>query len=351
MRAGARVMIFAAAVVMAAVAFAQGRNTLEVYFIDVEGGQATLFVSPSGESMLIDAGFPGARDGARIAAAAKDAGLSQIDYFLNTHFHADHFGSIPDLVGRIPVRTFVDHGTIVETGERSVAAFRTYTDVREKGKHVVVKAGDKVPIKGLDVQVVIAGGVALAKPLAGAGEANALCGNAAAMPPDPTEDASSVGSIISLGSFRMIDLGDLTWNKEKELACPVNLVGRVDVYLSTRHGLNGAGLPALVHALRPRVAVINNGGKKGAAREHFLTIKNAPGLEALWQVHYSEARPPTVQLAETGEQGGKDLNAPEAYIANLDDSTSYFLRLSARSDGSFTVTNPRQGFRGDYKSR
>ena len=149
----------------------------------------------------------------------------------------------------------------------------------------------------------------------------------------------------------MIDLGDLTWNKEKELACPTNLVGRVDVYLSTRHGLNGAGLPALVHALRPRVAVINNAGKKGAAREHFLTIKNAPGLEALWQVHYSEPRPPTTQLAETGEQGGKELNAPESYIANLDDSTSYFLRLSARSDGSFTVTNPRQGFRGDYKPR
>ena len=148
MRAGARVMIFAVAVVMTAVAFAQGRNALEVYFIDVEGGQATLFVSPSGESMLIDAGFPGARDGERIAAAAKDAGLSQIDYFLNTHFHGDHFGSIPDLVGRIPVRTFVDHGTTVETGERSVAAFKTYTDVRDKGKASGRQGGRQGPDQG-----------------------------------------------------------------------------------------------------------------------------------------------------------------------------------------------------------
>jgi competence protein ComEC len=351
MRSGARIVLLAVIVAMTAVVFAQGRNALEVYFIDVEGGQATLFVSPSGESMLVDAGFPGARDGERIAAAARDAGLKQIDYFLNTHFHADHFGSIPDLVGRIPVRTFVDHGMTVETGERSVAAFKEYTAVRDKGKHLVVKAGDKVPIKGLDVQVVIAGGVATTTPLAPSTGANSLCGSVVAQPNDPTEDASSVGSVISIGSFRMIDLGDLTWNKEKELVCPNNLVGKVDLYLSTRHGLNGAGLPALVHALQPRVAVINNAGKKGASREHFLTIKNAPGLQALWQVHYSEPRAPVTQLTESGEQGGKELNTAEPYIANLDDSTAYFLRLSARADGSFTVTNPRQGFHQDYRPR
>ncbi len=263
MRTNVRVMVFVAAWLTALAAFAQGGKGLEVYFIDVEGGQATLLVSPSGESMLIDAGFPGERDGARIAAAAKDAGLSQIDYFLNTHFHGDHFGSIPDLVKRIPVRTFVDHGTIVETGERSVAAFKTYTDVRDRGKHLVVKAGDKVPIKGLDVQVAIAGGVPVRSPLAGGGQPNPLCGDVAAQPVDATEDASSVGTVISLGKFRMIDLGDLTWNKERELACPVNLVGQVDLYVSTRHGLNGAGLPALVHGLRPRVAVINNGPQEG----------------------------------------------------------------------------------------
>jgi hypothetical protein len=301
--------------------------------------------------MLIDAGFPGARDGERIAAAAKDAGLSQVDFFLNTHFHGDHFGSIPDLVGRIPVRTFVDHGTTVETGERSVASFKTYTEVRDKGKHLVVKAGDKVPIKGLDVQVVIAGGVPIGKPLVPSQAANPLCSGVVAQANDPTEDASSVGSVISLGSFRMVDFGDLTWNKEQTLACPSNLVGTVDVYLSTRHGLNGAGLPALVHALRPRVAIVNNAGKKGLSRDHFLTIKGAPGLEALWQVHYSEPRPPTTQLTESGEQGGKDLNTAETYIANLDDSTAHFLRLSARPDGSFTVSNPRQGFKQDYKKR
>lgn len=349
--ARAALMAVAATTLAVGATGAQGRKTLEVYFVDVEGGQATLVVSPSGESMLIDAGFPGARDGERIAAAARDAGLTGIDVFLNTHFHADHFGSIPDLVTRMPVRTFVDHGEIVEKGERALASFRTYTAVRDRGRHIVVKAGDRVPIKGLDVQVVIAGGSVADTPRPGAGRANQLCKGAELKAADPTEDASSVGTVIQYGKFRMVNLGDLTWNKEMLLACPNHLVGPVDVYVSTRHGLNGAGLPALVHGFRPRVTIINNGPDKGASREHFLTIRSVPGLEGLFQIHYSQPRPGTAFLAESGEQGGPSLNTAEAHIANLDTTTAHFLRLSASDDGSFTVTNPRLGLSRQYKAR
>jgi beta-lactamase superfamily II metal-dependent hydrolase len=330
---------------------AQPSKALEIYSIDVEGGQATLLVSPSGESMLIDAGFPGMRDAGRIAAAATAAGVKQIDFFVNTHFHGDHYGSIPDLVTLIPIRTFVDSGTITETSERAVASFQTYAKVREKGRHLVVKAGDRVPITGMDVQVVIAGGSPIAKPLPGAGAPNPLCRDIKPQEVDMTEDARSVGVLITAGRFRMIDLGDLTWNKENELACPNTLVGPVDLYLSTRHGLNGSGSPALVHALRPRVAVINNAGKKGASREHFLTMKTSPGIEDVWQLHYSLPRPGVPRLMETSDPGGKELNTSEELIANPDDTTEYHIKVTARQDGSFAVTNARNGHTKQYKPR
>ena len=351
MRTGSLVLALVAFVTSAALGHAQGQKPLEIYSIDVEGGQATLLVSPSGESLLIDAGFPGARDADRITAAAKDAGVTQIDYFLNTHFHGDHFGSIPELVTRMPIRNFVDSGTIAETSERAVASFQAYAKARAMGHHIVAKPGDTVPIKGLGVQVVISGGSPITRPLAGAGAPNPLCRDVTAQDVDTSEDARSVGILISLGSFRMIDLGDLTWNKENELACPNNLVGTVDLYLSTRHGLNGSGSPALVHALRPRVAVINNAGKKGASREHFLTMKTSPGIEDVWQLHYSLPRPGIARLLETSDPGGKELNTLEQFIANLDDTTEYPLRISARPDGSLVVMNPRNGYRREYKPR
>jgi len=338
-------------VVSSRIGHSQGVKPLDIYSIDVEGGQATLLVSPSGESLLVDAGFPGERDAGRILAAARLAGITQIDYFLNTHFHLDHFGSIPALIAKIPIRTFVDSGTIAETGRGAVAAFQTYAKAREQGRHLVVKAGDRVPIKGIDVQVVIAAGSPIAKPLAGAGTPNALCGDIKPQEVDTTEDARSVGILISLGRFRMIDLGDLTWNKENELACPNNLIGTIDLYLSTRHGLNGSGSPALVHALRPRVAVMNNAGTKGASREHFLTMKSSPGIEDLWQLHYSLARPGVPRLLETSNPGGEELNTSEEFIANLDDTTEHYIKLSARPDGSFSVTNARNRFAKEYKPR
>ena len=328
-----------------------GQEVLQVYFVDVEGGQATLVVSPSGASLLIDSGFPGERDASRIAAAAKDAGVEQIDYHMVTHLHGDHLGSTPMLVTKMPILNYVDIGTPIEPNSQSAGAYQAYASVRNNGHHILAKAGDRIPVDGLDVQIVIAGGTALTEPLPGAGEPNPLCRNFTPLPRDDSEDARSVGVVIRHGSFSMVDLGDLTWNKEHDLACPDHMLGTVDLYLSTRHGLNGAGLPALVHGLTPRVSVINNGGTKGASPEHFLTIKGSPGLEDIWQLHYSMPRDGIPQLHETSRPGGPDLNTSEPLIANLDDTTAHYLKLTARADGSFVLLNPRNGHTKEYPRR
>ena len=338
-------------VAMFALVPARGQEGLQVYFVDVEGGQATLIISPSGESLLIDSGFPEDRDASRIAAAAKDAGVERIDYHMVTHFHADHLGSTPVLVTKMPILNYVDVGTLVEPNSRSAGAYEAYASVRQNGHHILAKPGDRIPVDGLDVQIVIAGGTVLSQPLPGAGEPNPLCRNFTPLPRDESEDARSVGVVIRHGEFSMVDLGDLTWNKEHDLACPNNMLGTVDLYLATRHGLNGAGLPALVQGLRPRVSVINNAGTKGASPKHFLTIKNSPGLEDIWQLHYSMPRDGIPQLHETSRPGGPDLNTSEPRIANLDDTTAHYLKLTAQADGSFVLLNPRNGHTKEYPRR
>jgi beta-lactamase superfamily II metal-dependent hydrolase len=317
-----------------------GRRTLDIYFIDTEGGQATLFVSPSGQSLLVDAGWPGfeGRDADRIAAAAKKAGVTQIDYFVASHYHTDHIGGVPQLAAKLPIRTFVDHGPSVESGERPDALFKAYADARAKGKHLLVKPGDKIPIAGLDVQVVAAGGEHLTKAINGGGQPNALCADFKPKEADPSENARSVGILVTSGKFRFLDLGDLTWNKEQELVCPNNLLGTIDVYLTTHHGSAPSGPPAIVYALKPRVAIMNNGAKKGGNPEAWRTVRQSPGLEDLWQVHYSV-------------EGAKEHNVAEAMIANVDESTSHGLRVSANPNGSFTVFNDRNGNSKRYEAR
>jgi beta-lactamase superfamily II metal-dependent hydrolase len=313
---------------------------LDIQFIDVEGGQATLIVSPSGQSLLVDAGWPGfeGRDADRIAAAAKKAGVTQIDYFMATHYHTDHIGGVPQLAGKLPIRTFVDHGPSVESGERPDALFKAYADVRAKGKHLQVKPGDKIPIAGLDVQVVAAGGEHLAKAINGGGQPNALCADFKPKEADPSENARSVGMVLSFGSFRMLDLGDLTWNKEHDLVCPNNLVGTVDLYLTTHHGLDQSGPAALVHAVAPRVAIMNNGAKKGGMASAWKNIRDSPGLEDLWQLHYAV-------------DAGAEANVAESFIANRDETTAHGIRVSAGRDGRFTVTNTRNGMSKTYQPR
>ncbi|MBM3775562.1 MAG: MBL fold metallo-hydrolase [Acidobacteria bacterium] len=318
-------------------------KTLDVYFIDVEGGQATLVVAPSGESMLTDAGWPGfnGRDSGRIAAAAKAAGIQQIDYFVASHYHLDHVGGAGELAAKVPIRAFVDHGPTVESGADADKLFGVYRAARDKGRHLRVKPGDTIPLKGLNVQVVAAGGEKIARSLKGpgAGAANGLCASTPMKEEDKGENARSVGTLVSFGDFRMINLGDLTWNKERDLVCPSNPIGAVDVYLTTHHGLDSSGPRAIVHALRPRVVVMNNGARKGGTAEALQVIRSSPGLEDVWQLHYSL-------------NAGKDLNAADTFIANTDESCSgQWLKLSVSPDGSFTLTNSRNRYSKQYKPR
>ena len=310
-----------------------------MYFIDVEGGQATLFVSPSGESLLVDTGWPDAngRDADRIVSAAKLAGVKQIDFLVITHYHIDHVGGVPQLAARIPIRTFVDHGESVERGPQADQLVAAYRSVRDKGEHLLAKPGDLIPIRGIKVQVLTAAGNEISGPLPEAGAPNPLCAGTKRKSTDPSENAQSIGLLITYGKFRMIDLGDLTWNKELELACPDNKIGTIDAYLGTHHGLDLSGAPALVHALHPLVAIMDNGARKGGSPEAWQTVRSSPGLEDIWQLHYAL-------------QGGKANNTPEAFIANLEENCKgNWIELSAEPDGQFTVTNGRNGMTKAYR--
>lgn len=316
---------------------------LEVYFVDVEGGQATLMVTPAGESVLIDAGWAGNnfRDANRIAAAAKLAKVKKIDYFILTHYHADHVGGVPQVAQKLPIGTFIDHGPTRESLEKrsQQRMIDDYNQAVAQAKHIVAKPGDKLPIKGIDATVVTADGEVLPVALPGAGEQNPYCAKTPDKQPDPSENARSLGTYWQMGRFRMVDLGDLTWNKEKELMCPINRLGKVDVFIVSHHGLNWSNSPALVDALAPRVAVMDNGAKKGGSPSAVDVIRNSPGLEALWQLHFSE-------------EGGKEHNSPDSFIANIDEAdTGYYLKLTAREDGSFEMYNPRNKRTEKYPAR
>jgi len=351
-------------VVCSGTAYMQGQKTLDIYAVDVEGGQSTLFVSPSGESLLVDAGSAGERDAGRIVATAKQAGLTQIDYLVVTHYDGDHVGGVKDVSDRISIRNFVDYGprrnpdgAPEPTPQQQAGMARTeaaYAEARAKGTHIVVKAGDTVPIKGLDVQVVSSRGQVITKPLPGGGAVNPLCSAFVPHPVDTTENINSVGMIIGAFSrFRMADIADLTWNTEHDLACPRNLIGTVDVYLTNHHALTRSNLPALVMGMAPRVALMNNGPRKGGSVEVWDTLRKTKSLEDVWQLHYSVKRDPTVSFEEVGAPGGPDFNTPEQFIANLDEtpahSPAYLLKVSVRPDGSFVVTNTRTGFNKEYK--
>jgi len=311
---------------------AQAAKTLDLYFIDTEGGQATLVVAPSGQSLLIDTGYTGfgGRDTLRIAAAAKDAGVKKIDILLITHFHDDHVGGVANLLDRFPVTTFLDHGPSIETHEYPSA----YAAAFAKGQHRAVAAGDKIPIKDLDVTVVAAAG----KVIGGKGEPNPDCAGIAERQSDDEagENSQSLGLVIQFGKFRFADLGDLTWNKELALLCPENKAGKIDLYLTTHHGGES---PKAIWGMAPRVAIMNNGPSKGGDPAGWKNLMASPGLEDLWQLHFALA-------------GGKDTNAPDTFIANVDvNDQGRHLKVSALADGSFTVINPRNKFTKHYAAK
>jgi beta-lactamase superfamily II metal-dependent hydrolase len=314
---------------------------LRIYFIDVEGGQSTLFVTPGGQSLLIDTGWPdnNFRDADRIVAAAKKAGLSRIDYVLITHYHDDHVGGVPQLVQRIPVGTFIDHGPNRELDhgvtERGYAAFRKVL-AETKTKEIVAKPEDRLPIQGIDVTVVSGDGNVIQKPLAGAEQRNPFCQQSEIRPPDQTENARSLGVMIRFGRLKILDLGDLTWDKERDLMCPDNRLGKVDLLVVSHHGWYQSSSPALVDAIHSRVAVMDNGEKKGGSVPVLDTVRHAPGIEALWQLHYSD-------------EGGAAHNTAAEYIANLDGpDAGHDIEVTASRDGSFTVDNGRTGVEKHY---
>jgi competence protein ComEC len=367
---------------------------MTMYFIDTEGGHSVLYISPAGESLLEDTGFPGDRDHDRIMAAIADAGLKQIDYLVVTHYHVDHVGGVEALAKAIPIRHFIDHGPTVEPREQ-VAGFQAmYKDLNTKTgvTHTVVKPGDKIPVSGLNVEVVTSAGEVLKKPIPGApgaGKLNPECADfkKQAENPDP-ENAQSIGLVYAYGKFRTINLGDYVFNKDVELMCPNNPIGTVDLYLTPNHGSDQSGSAVLVHALQPRVAIMHNGSRKGGSPQAFQILHTSPGLEDIWQLHYSY----TAALEN---------NTAGVYIANIEDPAvlgaaianpapppapgggrgasgaaggrggsggrggggagggrgaghtgpAFWLKVTAQPDGSFTVFNTRNNFSKTYGPR
>jgi competence protein ComEC len=349
-------LIFAAC---ATLALAQSKD-LTIYYVDTEGGQETLFISPSGETMLVDTGNPGGRDGDRLMQAIHDAGVKQIDYVVLTHYDRDHIGGLKELSERIPIQAFIDHGKPFDEHEQVQGFQALYPAIYAKGKHQVAKPGEKIPIQGLDVLIVTSGQQVLKKPLAGAGKPNPECANFKRREEPDDDNANSVGTVITYGKFRTIDLGDFTWNHEYDLMCPANPIGAVDLYLTSHHGIDRSGSAALVHPLHPVVTIMNNGPHKGGTPQTMGVLESSPGLEDIWQLHWAYA-------------GGLELNAPGEFIANeetpqamadfilhgdpgpragaaaANHTPAYWIKVTAHADGSFTVMNSRNNFSKTYQ--
>src|SRR2546422_483373 len=368
-------MLLLVLALLTAMLLAQNRpaETLDIYVIDVEGGNSQLYVSPSRESVLIDTGNAGAaavRDADRILAALRDAGLKQIDHLITTHCHGDHVGGLLELARRIPIQEFIDHGPNVQPAPAIDPIMQQYAALNAKVKHRVVKPGDKIAVTGLDWRIVTAGGGVLSSPLPGAGAANPYCAGfkrhavnpVSGQPVGNTEDEQSVGSHVTFGNFRVLYLGDFTWNQEFELNCPINRIGTVDVFVASRHGQPSSNSEALAHAIRPKVTITNNGTRKGGQPEAMKVLLNSPRLEDLWQIHFSEL-------------SGQEYTVPGMFIANSFDEqlaampvapkplpqgsqappppahngVAYWIKVSATADGTFSVTNGRNAFTKRYR--
>lgn len=326
-------------------------KTLDIYVVDVEGGKSALYVSPSGESMLIDAGNPGSndRDANRIMEVCKVAGVTKIDYMVVSHYDGDHVANVPTLMQKISAVTFVDHGENVQAN--AVKTYEAYMALVAKAKHIVVKPGDKIPIKGFEAVVIASAGKVLTTPLKGAGQPNAAAcsasphktwgadGRGVVDNHDTNENGMAIGLLITYGKFRLVDTADFTWNHELELMCPVNRVGKVDMYMISNHGNNNANSPAMVHGLSPRVAILDNSARKFYEVDTFNTVKSSPGFEDYWQMHYYTA-------------GTEKTNTASDMIANVQDSPDgKWIKVSVQQNGTFTITNTRNNFTKTYKPK
>ncbi len=340
-------------------------STLDIYVVDVEGGNATLFRAPSGESLLIDTGNAGAaapRDAGRIIEAMQAAGLKQIDHLITTHWHGDHFGGMAELASKVAILEFIDHGPNVQPGQPADDFLqKTYPGLYAKGRHTVVKPGDRISVAGLDIRVLTSAGQTIKTALPGGGKANPYCANFKAGD-NNAEDPQSVGIHVTFGKFRTIHLGDLTKNKEFELMCPNNRIGAVDVLLGLHHGQASSNSEVMVHAVHPRVAVMNDGTRKGGEPDVMKVVHTSPGLEDLWQLHFSqlsgqEYTVPGLFIANTIDEAPAAIPiAPEAATLQgarppVHNGKAYWIKVSAQQDGTFTVTNARNGFSKTYKPK
>jgi beta-lactamase superfamily II metal-dependent hydrolase len=315
---------------------------LLIYTIDVEGGQSTLLVSPSGASMLVDTGWPGnnGRDAVRIQAAMKDAGISQIDHVLITHFHTDHVGGVPELVKRVKVGEFLDHGPNREDSDITRHDFAAYLKAIDGTPRRIVHPGDTIAIPGLKVVVLVADGEHIAAVPGIKPEPNPYCATERAWPADPSENARSSGVLVTFGKFKFLDLGDLTGAKEVALVCPNNPIGAVDLYLVDHHGMDLSNARALVDAIHPVASIMINGAHKAGMPEAWQTVHDSPGMQDLYMLH-------------TAEGSDAAHNSTEPLIANPKGSATdgAYFKVVASASGAFSITNSRTGQTKDYRRK